>query len=166
MATGDAAVRVSVWGTMATVAEVIGIDHVYLTVSSLSRAELFYDRLLQQVLGFRKNGFALGGEPHVQYYNRLFGIVLRPARAAAAHDSYAPGLHHLCLRVEGEEDVDRVAAALVAAGLEPTPPRRYPEYAPDYRATFIDDPDGLRLEITNFRAERRERLARWSDEAG
>jgi catechol 2,3-dioxygenase-like lactoylglutathione lyase family enzyme len=151
---------------MTGVAEIVGIDHVYLTVSSLTRAEPFYDRLLQEVLGFRKNRFVIEGEPHVQYYNRLFGIVLRPARAAAPHDRYAPGLHHLCLRVDGEDDVDRVAAALAASGLEPTPPRRYPDYAPDYRATFIDDPDGLRLEITNFRAERRERLARWSDEAG
>lgn len=142
--------------------EVIGIDHIYLTVSSLALAEGFYDRLLREALGFRKNSFSLGGDPHVQYFNRLFGIVLRPARTASApHDRYAPGLHHLCLRVDSEEEVDRVAAVLAAAGLSPTPPRLFPEYAPDYRATFIDDPDGLRLEVTNFRVERRERLERW-----
>lgn len=32
---------------------------------------------------------------------------------------------------------------------------------PDYRAVFLDDPDGLRLELTNFRAERRARLEHW-----
>jgi catechol 2,3-dioxygenase-like lactoylglutathione lyase family enzyme len=145
--------------------EVIGIDHVYLTVRSLAVAEPFYDRLLGEALGFRKNRFTLGGDAHVQYYNRLFGIVLRPARGAGAdhdHDRYAPGLHHLCLRVNEAADVDRVAGALAAAGLAGEPPRLYPEYAPDYYALFVDDPDGLRLEVTNFRAERRARMDRWA----
>jgi glyoxylase I family protein len=147
---------------MPAAAEVIGIDHIYLTVSSLARAEWFYDRLLQDTLGFRKNRFALGGDDHVQYFNRQLGIVLRPARRGAAeHDRYAPGLHHLCLRVAEQADVDRVGAALVAAGIDATPPRLYPEYAPDYRAVFADNPDGLRLEVTNFRAERRQRLRDW-----
>jgi catechol 2,3-dioxygenase-like lactoylglutathione lyase family enzyme len=148
-------------GGIMPAAEVIGIDHVYLTVSSLARSEAFYDRVLQGALGFRKNAFTLDGDAHVQYYNRHLGIVLRPARRRAAHDRYAPGLHHLCLRVADEADVDRVAKALAEAGLGATPPKAYPEYAPDYRATFVDDPDGLRLEITNFRAERRERMERW-----
>jgi len=150
---------------MPAVAEVIGFDHVYLTVSSLARSEPFYDRLLAELLGFRKKAFSLDGEPHVHYYNRQFGIVLRPARAAVAHDPYAPGLHHLCLQVDHPDDVDRLARALAGAGLAATPARLFPEYAPDYRATFLEDPDGLRLEITNFRAERRARLARW-DEVG
>jgi catechol 2,3-dioxygenase-like lactoylglutathione lyase family enzyme len=145
-------------------AEVIGIDHVYLTVSSLERSVPFYDRLLMDVLGFRKNTFTLAGDPHVQYYNRHFGIVLRPARVAErAHDPYAPGLHHLCLRVPERPDVEAAARALAAAGLPATPARLFPEYAPDYWATFIEDPDGLRLEITNFSAERRARMEHWED---
>jgi catechol 2,3-dioxygenase-like lactoylglutathione lyase family enzyme len=148
---------------MEAAAEVIGIDHIYLTVSSVARSEPFYDRVLGEVLGFRKTRFALGGDPHLQYYNRRFGIVLRPARGGA-HDRYAPGLHHLCLRVAEEEDVRRAARALGEGGLPVSAPRLYPEYAPDYWACFLEDPDGLRLEITNFRAERRERMQRW--EAG
>lgn len=152
---------------MATAIEVTGIDHIYLTVSSIERSEPFYDRLLATVLGFRKSRFSLGGEPHVQYYNRLFGIVLRPARQPAApHDRYAPGLHHLCLRVDSTDDVRSVAAALTELGVAATTPRLYPEYAPDYWASFVDDPDGLRLEITNFRAERRERMENWGGEGG
>ena len=60
--------------------EVTGIDHIYITVSELGRSEPFYDRVLRDALGFRKNAFALGGDPHIQYFNRLFGVVLRPAR--------------------------------------------------------------------------------------
>jgi glyoxylase I family protein len=142
-------------------AEVTSIDHIYITVSDLARSELFYDQVLMQALGFRKSKFSLGGDPHIQYYNRLFGYVLRPARAATPHDAYAPGLHHFCLRVESAAEVHEVAQALQAAGINATPARLYPEYAPDYMATFFEDPDGLRLEVTNYRQERRDRHAHW-----
>jgi hypothetical protein len=34
---------------------------------------------------------------------------------------------------------------LSSAGVAPTEPRLYPEYAPDYMAIFLTDPDGIRL---------------------
>ena len=142
-------------------AEVTGIDHIYITVSDLARSELVYDQVLMQALGFRKSKFTLGGDPHIQYFNRLFGYVLRPARAATRHDAYAPGLHHFCLRVDTAAEVHEVAQALQSAGVNATEARLYPEYAPDYTATFFEDPDGLRLEVTNYRQERRDRHANW-----
>lgn len=72
------------------------------------RSESFYDRVFIETLGFRKSKFNLGGESHVQYFNRHFGYVIRPARDAAKHDSYAPGLHHFCLRVDSIEDVGQI----------------------------------------------------------
>ncbi len=145
-------------------AEVIGIDHIYIAARSMADSERFYDGVLRDVLGFRKNAFTIGGEPHIQYYNRHFGYVIRPARAGtAAHDPYAPGVHHFCLRVEGEPEVDRVAKALRAGGVEASEPAYYPEYAPDYYATFFVDPDGVRLEVTNFRANRKARMYRWDE---
>lgn len=141
--------------------DVIGIDHLYLTVSDLAVSEAFYDRVLIEALGFRKNRFTLGGEPHLQYYNRLFGFVLRPARVATRHEPYAPGLHHFCLRVDSAEDVAAVADRLRSCGIEATEARPYPDYAPDYVATFFRDPDGVRLEVTNYRQERRDRHDHW-----
>lgn len=141
--------------------EVIGIDHIYIAVSDLARSEAFYDLVLAQTLGFRKNRFALGGDAHVQYFNRHFGYVLRPARAAGKHDAYAPGLHHFCLRVASVADVVAVAHQLRALGVEASQAKHYPEYAPDYWATFVTDPDGLRLEVTNYRQERRDRHDHW-----
>jgi len=141
--------------------EVTGIDHVYVTVSDLARSEAFYDRVMT-VLGYRKMRSTIAGDPHVHFYNRQFGFSLRPARSGApGHDPYAPGLHHFCFRVDDEKAVDRAAAALRAAGVEPTAPRYYPEYATDYYALFFVDPDGVRLEITNFRAIRRRRMYDW-----
>lgn len=146
--------------------EVIGIDHVYLAVRALARSTRFYDGVMS-VLGYKKNEAPIGGDPHVHYYNRQFGFSLRPARAGTpAHDPYAPGLHHFCFRVVDEAAVDRAARELVALGVAATPPRLYPEYSPDYYATFFDDPDGIRLEITNFREGRRRRMYDWAEDPG
>jgi catechol 2,3-dioxygenase-like lactoylglutathione lyase family enzyme len=139
--------------------EIIGIDHIYIAVSDIALSEAFYDEAMA-ALGFRKSVFELGGDRHVQYFNRHFGFVIRPAKGGP-HDPHGPGLHHLCFRVEGADVVDGAAARLIAAGIAASDPRLYPEYAPDYYATFFSDPDGIRLEITNFRQERRDRHDRW-----
>ena len=140
---------------------VAGIDHIYITVSDLNRSEAFYDIVLLQLLEFRKNKFTLDGEPHIQYFNRHFGYVLRPSHRTLPHDAFAPGLHHFCLRVNSIEDVVAVSARLRDAGIDASAAKNYPEYAPDYWATYFADPDGIRLEVTNYRQERRERHDNW-----
>lgn len=141
--------------------EVTGIDHIYISVSDLARSEIFYDTVLLKVLEFRKNKFSLDGDPHIQYFNRHFGYVLRPSRPPSVHDPLAPGLHHFCLRVNSIEDVATVSTQLRSAGIDASKAKNYPEYAPDYWATFFSDPDGIRLEVTNYRQERRERHDNW-----
>ena len=144
--------------------EVIGIDHIYIAVRDLRRSEEFYDRVMG-VLGYRNGASEIAGDPHIHYFNRQFGFSLRPARAGTPdHNPYAPGLHHFCFRVVDERAVDRAASSLRAAGVEVTEPRYYPEYAQDYYATFFDDPDGVRLEVTNFRENRRRRMYDWDAE--
>ena len=142
--------------------DIIGIDHIYVTVSNMKASEKFYDAVMG-ALGFRKNEFLIGGEQHIQYYNRHFGYVLRPARSQSAHDPYAPGLHHFCLRVASEDDVREAARKLEQANIPVSRPALYAEYAPDYFAVFFSDPDGLRLEITNYRLERRQRHDDWGN---
>ncbi len=97
---------------------------------------------------------------------RHFGYVLRPARSPAEHDPYARGLHHLCLRVDSVQDVAEAAALLRASGVDASEPSHHGDYADDYWATFFTDPDGIRLEITNFRQERRDRHERWDELPG
>lgn len=142
--------------------EVIGIDHLYITVADMERSEKFYD-LVMGILGFRKGRFQIGGERHIQYYNRHFGYVLRPARSTGQHDPYAPGLHHICLRVESEKEVQEAAGRVREKGISVSEPKQYPEYAPDYFAVYFSDPDGIRLEITNYRQERRQRHDNWEN---
>jgi len=143
--------------------EVIGLDHIYISVSDLDRSESYYDRIML-ALGFKKNSFPNEGDRHVQYYNRHFGLVLRPARhLATAHDPMAPGLHHFCFRVEDSATIDAIARRFTELGVECSEPQLYPEYAADYYAIFFSDPDGLRLEATNYRQERRQRFENWAN---
>ena len=79
--------------------EVIGVDHIFVSVGDLGRSEEFYDRVMAS-LGFRKGEGTISGDPHLFYYNRQFAYSLRLAREGTLrHDPYAPGLHHLCFRV-------------------------------------------------------------------
>jgi catechol 2,3-dioxygenase-like lactoylglutathione lyase family enzyme len=141
--------------------DVIGLDHVYLTVSDMARSEKYYDTLLG-LLDFRKSDAAIGGEPHRHYFNRAMQISIRPARGGT-HDPYAPGLHHLCLQVADNAALEKIATLLRAAGIETSEPALYPQYAEDYYAIFFSDPDGLRLEIVARRARRKQTVARWSE---
>ena len=135
--------------------ELLGFDHVYLTVSDFARSRGFYDRLMK-ALGFKKGTAPIGGAPHCHYYNRNLQISIRPARPGSRkHDSYAPGLHHLCLRVRDREAVDEIARKLRAMKIAIDGPRLWPEYAADYYALFFEDPDGIRFEVMNYRKGRK-----------
>ena len=140
--------------------EVTAVDHVYVAVTDLARSEAFYDAVMK-LLGFRKGTQPIAGERHLHYFNPVTQYTIRSARPSRPHDAYSPGLHHLCFRVVDEAAVDRAWTALGAAGIDATAPARYPQYDADYYATFFSDPDGVRLEITNFRASRRSRMAHW-----
>ncbi len=142
-------------------AEVTGFDHIYITVSDLTLSQKYYDSLMP-ILGFKKSVFHIDDETHINYYNRFFGLVLRPARSNVSHNPYAPGLHHACLRVNDIAEVNEIYAALQDCGISASSPCFFKEYAPDYYAIFLSDPDGIKLEITNYRQERRERHDHWT----
>jgi glyoxylase I family protein len=141
--------------------EVVGLDHVYLAVTDLERSEKFYDTVLA-LLDFRKIDAPIGGEPHRHYFNKVMQISLRPARGGT-HDPYAPGLHHLCLQVADNAALDTLARLLRTAGIAIAEPALYPQYADDYYALFLADPDGIRLEVVARRARRKATVARWSE---
>ncbi len=142
--------------------EVVGLDHLYLTVTDVAASEAFYDTVFA-LLDFRKTDTAIAGDPHRHYFNRIMQISIRQAKSAAPHDPYAPGLHHVCLQVSDTAAVDRFQALAAAQGIAATAPAFYPQYADDYYATFFSDPDGLRFEIVARRARRKLYAERWSE---
>lgn len=141
--------------------EVVGVDHVYLTVSDMARSLTFYDTVLA-LLDYRATDAPIGGDPHRHYFNKVMQISIRPAKNGK-HDPYAPGLHHLCLQVADKAGVDRIARLLRAAGVEVTEPALYPQYADDYYAIFFSDPDGIRHEIVARRSRRKLTVERWNE---
>lgn len=137
------------------------MDHIYVTVRDMERSEEFYDRAMP-VLAFRKRRGTLGEDPPHLLLRSPFVYSPRPSREGTPdHDPYAPGLHHFCFRVVDEEAVDQAASELTEAGVEAMEPRYYPEYGPDYYATFFEDPNRIRLEVTNFRELRRKIKYDW-----
>jgi glyoxylase I family protein len=143
--------------------EVLGLDHLYVSVRDLLVSERFYDPVMR-ALGFKKGTRAIAGEPHVHYLGRTLQYTIRPARSGDDADPYRTGsLHHLCFRVRDAAAVDEAHTRLRALGVEATAPRLYPEYRADYYATFFQDPDGVRLEIVCDTAGRRLIRERWDE---
>jgi len=131
--------------------DVTAVDHIYVAVSDIDRSERFYDQVMR-LLGFRKSTTPIAGERHFHYFNPVTQYTIRAAKVPhRAHDSYSPGLHHVCFRVASKSDVDAAAEGLRVLGIPRTEPRYYAEYAPDYYATFLSDPDGIRLEVVAHR---------------
>ncbi|MBI5838848.1 MAG: VOC family protein [Chloroflexi bacterium] len=143
--------------------EVLGIDHIYITVSDLERAEVFYDGVMQ-LLGFHKGTNPVGGQPHFHYYNRVTQYTIRPAPSKSiTHNPLVPGLHHVRLQVADKNTVDRIAQDLRRLGIQVSEPRLYPDYGMDYYAIYFKDPDGIELEIVN-RTQRRNLICDHWDE--
>jgi catechol 2,3-dioxygenase-like lactoylglutathione lyase family enzyme len=142
--------------------EVIGLDHLYLTVSDVAASERWYDAVFG-LLDFRKTDTAIAGDSHRHYFNRVMQVSIRQAKKTTKHDPYAPGLHHVCLQVADNAAVDSFHRLVAAKGIAATPPAIYLQYADDYYATFLDDPDGLRFEVVARRARRKLYAERWAE---
>lgn len=129
--------------------EVLGLDHVDLTVNDLEASVAFYAAALGR-LGFRRVPHA----SYVAFANRHLAIGLRAAGDAsrgARFDRARVGLHHLALRAASRSEVDDFHGFLVAAGVTILdPPAEYPQYGPDYYAVFFADPDGMKLELVHW----------------
>ena len=135
------------------------LSHIDLSVSEPDEAIPFYGAFFE-ALGYARfesdlPGFG-GDRPSraawfIEYPGGgFFGVEVRPAEGpnrARPHDRYAPGLHHMAFHVESRDAVDRVHAALRAAGIAALDaPADYP-YSKGYYAAFYADPDGVKLEV-------------------
>jgi catechol 2,3-dioxygenase-like lactoylglutathione lyase family enzyme len=119
------------------------LHHIDLTVSDLARSTAFYDRVLP-FMGFRRIDDCAEGP---LWAGAGMELGLQPAKAAARHDRYAPGLHHLAFGAPSRADVDRVHAELVKLAVPILdPPALYERYTPGYYAVFFSDPDTIKLE--------------------
>ena len=127
---------------MSIALQTVGIHHVALRASDLSRARQFYGRTLgfPVVLDTRDAFLLLAGNTVV--------VIRGPDAGTRARDAFDPsrvGLIHVALACASEAELERVAAALKTAGVpstgvtvDPTLRRRYVGFT---------DPDGIAWEF-------------------
>jgi len=63
--------------------------------------------------------------------------------------------------IEGANGKHSARTDLFGVSIAASDAKLYPIYGPDYWATYFTDPDGIHLEVTNYRQERRERHDNW-----
>jgi catechol 2,3-dioxygenase-like lactoylglutathione lyase family enzyme len=126
---------------------IVGLGHIDLVCRDLERSLAFY-RAVFGPLGLAEPALFDGERGESIHYLRFPGagsgsLGLRQALEEQPFELYAPGLHHLALAVETRADVDLAHAGAVTAGAQILhAPRTFPQYHPEYYATFFLDPDG------------------------
>ncbi|HEY9344701.1 MAG TPA: VOC family protein [Inquilinus sp.] len=115
------------------------IDHVTLNVSDLQRSKLFYENALAP-LGYR---LSFGKEGRFWAFD--IGDGLFEIQQSDRPPPLTPA--HVAFRVTSREEVDAFhRAALAAGGHDNGAPGPRPDYAPNYYAGFVLDPDGHNIE--------------------
>ena len=113
------------------------VAHVAVNVTDWDAAKRFYEAILGP-LGYR---VVYEEEGAVAYYADERALDFGVARRAPA------GGAHVAFGVTDREGVDRFyETALTVGGRDNGPPGLRPQYAPDYYAAFVLDPDGNNIE--------------------
>jgi catechol 2,3-dioxygenase-like lactoylglutathione lyase family enzyme len=117
------------------------LDHVSIGVADIAAARRFYDAALKP-LGYECLSAGEGSLGYGRDAPALWiSAVQRPVPADAGS-----GLH-FCFTAPSRQSVDAFhRAALGAGGRDNGKPGLRTEYAPDYYAAFVIDPDGYRIE--------------------
>ncbi|OWV77884.1 lactoylglutathione lyase [Rhizobium sp. R635] len=118
------------------------IDHMTVAVSDLSKSKLFYEKAFLP-LGYR---LAFGKENVFWAFDIGNGCLFEIQQA----ESPPPLTRiHVAFRARSKAEVDAFHhAALDAGARDNGGPGPRPEYAPDYYACFVLDPDGYNIEAT------------------
>jgi len=128
--------------------EVLGVEHIDLTVNDVARSRAFYDKVLGE-LGFRK----FESDDYINWSNAQMTIAIREASGVhrdAQFDRYRVGLHHLALRARSRADIDAFHDFLKREKIKILDaPAEYPHYGENYYAVFFADPDGMKLELVH-----------------
>ncbi len=122
-------------------------DHLGITVDDVARASAQFDPVLS-ALGYTRAHNApdlaywrRDGEPEILFY---------PARdnAVGPHEHGRIGWQHLAFAVDSRDEVDRLHRIALDAGWTAVrAPKTYPRFTDRYYATFVEDDNGIRIEV-------------------
>jgi catechol 2,3-dioxygenase-like lactoylglutathione lyase family enzyme len=127
-----------------------GIHHVDLAVTDVARSLEFYLSLLGP-LGWAEDARypTYRGTEEVIYLSTAAGgqaLGLRPADGGR-HDYYNVGIEHLAFEVDSRDEVEAAHERCLARGDQVHFPPEEDRDIPGYWATFVFDPDGIRIEV-------------------
>jgi catechol 2,3-dioxygenase-like lactoylglutathione lyase family enzyme len=128
---------------------VLTLHHLALTTADQAKAAPFYDAVLG-ILGYSR-GYTSerlctwgGPGPEILLY-------IVEGADASPHTHGRPGWQHGAFQVDDRDTVDAIHTAVVDGGWTVVhEPAEYPDYAPGYYATFVEDPDGIRWEFAHI----------------
>jgi len=131
--------------------EVLGLEHIKLTVNDLARSVIFYDKVMP-ALGFRR--LPDNDRDNLRWANPYLTFAIRPAAESArgaTFNRYRVGFHHLALKARSRDAIDEFHRFLLRENLPILDaPAEYPQYGANYYAVFFADPDGMKLELVHF----------------
>ena len=131
--------------------EVLGIEHIDVTVNDLARSTAFYDKVMP-ALGFKR--LPDNDRNNIRWANAHMSFAIRPAQASergVGHNRYRVGLHHLAFKAKSRAAIDEFHRFLIREQLPVLDaPAEYPQYGANYYAVFFADPDGMKLELVHF----------------
>lgn len=116
------------------------LDHMVVMVRSMPASEPWYRALLSLI------GFTPARE---NVWGNADGVFIDLKEAEPDTHGYerrGPGLNHLGFTAPTILDLDRVCAAMAAAGFD-VPEK---QYFGDTVSVFFKDPDGMRIEISHY----------------
>jgi len=130
------------------------LGHIGVKVHDLVQAKAYYDALMP-LLGFEPY-IAATDQFAYRPSNSKPGTFLffYPALGEAQYSRRHPGLQHLAFMVESRAVVYAVHEKALVLGSEVVhSPQEFPQYRPNYFATFWLDPEGFMLEAVCLREE-------------
>ncbi|MTV24251.1 hypothetical protein FTX61_02260 [Nitriliruptoraceae bacterium ZYF776] len=121
------------------------MHHLELYVHDLERATAFWGWFLEE-LGYHPS---LEWDEGCAWTLEASSIVFVQAPAGAGVlDRRSAGLNHLAFHAGGRAEVDRMTALARARGVRVLYEDRHPHAGgPDHYALFVEDPDGLKVEL-------------------
>ncbi|UNK70267.1 VOC family protein [Microbacterium sp. H1-D42] len=121
------------------------IDHLGISVDDVPRASAQLDPVFS-ALGYTR---AYNAPDHA--YWRQPGqpeLLLYPAREPGPHVHGRIGWQHLAFAVDSRDEVDQLHQVALDAGWTAVrEPKEYPRFTERYYASFVEDDNGIRIEV-------------------
>jgi catechol 2,3-dioxygenase-like lactoylglutathione lyase family enzyme len=131
------------------------LDHVGIKVKSVARAKKFYDAALKPLgLSVQYDFTVPGTKKRFVGYGTTIDKTCLWIGASVGVPARLSGPAHICLAAKTRNKVQAFHAAAIAVGAKDNgPPGLRKEYAPNYYAAFVVDPDGNNIEAVCKRAQ-------------